>query len=1366
MPPTGAATKVKDPEYRNWLKVGLALYYLKDGLHSFIQGEVDAMHQSLLQSLYQSSIVPRPKCSICKSEELKQNRKFRSPCPSNLCDAWLDKLLLLHINPKSNINSFENCNVNDWPFVPWECAKLYMPRGQPQTNNGPAMSDSQALLTLMANCKHFHTKLSSLKVIHKVSTLRNRVMHSGYMKLSDGSRKSFIQDIIHLLEDPVHLKSLKECNEAVDEINRVNNDSLDVSFNTDLEMKALSECVNDCRLEVGIFKENTEKTVGSLKEELINLNIRYDSFMKENKDKIARLSFGLKKQNVRCTAIKKNVDSLKRKTVISQSHQNRKLRKLGEEIQEVKTSISRKTDEVSTKNMESDISKLQHNLIQAYRSLRYVQVSPIFEKMRCYIDNICVDLVIEEKEDNSTTKVTSYKQIFLDERGSNFKRVYFRGKGGLGKTTFCKKVLHAWCNTHEGRRAPQNGYFQDEDVLQIFDLLFYLNLREISVEDNLIEVICRQCPFEEEPNRTTLGTMLSHNGNKVLFILDGLDELIVKTGFIENVLTRRVHPDCSFFVSTRPWKISQMELQKGPEIDLLLDLQGFTTRSAKIFAKNIFENCYKDGNAIKQFNKDIKHNKLATELIHVPLLLLFMAHVWYEQMTLPSKLHELYIIFLNLLANRMDEKYKKDADHRNTFTLCETHSPFPSKLSETSLVVNFGEGFLLSLCEVAHHFLLSSQKENSLVFEEKQLLNALGERGKEKLNLALDLGVLSVTDSLSYLVRKTSVSFIHKTVQEFFTAVCLIFNPEKFANFVSSIGDVNEVQQNENIIVFLVGLMPKHGNKVLQKVNEICSNDWETCWNGSNLLDYQQQLYAINEMYLRCKGETDGEDVFLDVSCLQLNTKLKTDLYLRPWNQSVLQFLNLSWEEDTDDDHETITVDLRRFTELKYLSLSDLNSKLYLPNTNSLTVLIIKNMKLPSSCDVLGRALLHYTKLPKLEVWFTDLHDCHLELSHMRDLTLLKLWGVTLTCNCWDILFKSLTMCHGLETLDLYRNNIPLSCHLDLSQFKVLSQLTLQFKDASNYCCDILDWHLTHCTRLKELSLYNAVGYGFMGPFMFERLAVERTGCLYAQVNTASDSTEQETLEQWNMHLKVCDLDQPAMTQLTRLLLEDVVLSSCCNDILVNTLMHCTQLKSLCLKDTDLQNCLLDLSNMTLLCELTLDKIRWSSSCCDELGRTLKQCTHLQTLTIKNTDLNNCELDLTNMTDLSKLELDNVEMSSSCCDVLGRTLTHCTKLTNLTLQNSHLYNCELDLSNMTTLSYLIMENVLLSKSASRVLEQSFDRLQSVKEDLCNYSIVCLVCWTVSSDKYVMDSNYNFVSVEYNDPYDYDYNSDSESDSDF
>ncbi|KAL3870536.1 hypothetical protein ACJMK2_038589 [Sinanodonta woodiana] len=668
-----------------------------------------------------------------------------------------------------------------------------------------------------------------------------------------------------------------------------------------------------------------------------------------------------------------------------------------------------------------DLEKMQHGK----KTEKTMCVCPLCEPNYFF----CIFII----ENNVNFSSTSYEQIFLDRSSSKLRRVYLLRKRGLSKTTLCRKIINDWCNAHEGRAVAQGGSFQDEDVLPMFDI-FCINLRKVSFEKKLIEAICALLPVEKVPSKHILGPHLKFNGDKVLFILDGLDEMIVKADFIKNVLS------CCF-----------MQLGDRIEIDQSLDLKGFSQRNAQEFTKELFENCYNDGNAIKQFTENIACNKLVPELIHVPLLLHLLVQIWYEnKRSLPNKLHELYIVLLNRMADRIMEKNKRDPNHRQMrFTVDDINFPFPSKISQTSLAVNCGEGFLLSLCEVAHHFFLSSEKENSLIFKETNLLNALGERGEEKLEMALDLGILSVTNSMFCPNRETSVSFLHETIQEFFTAFCLIVKPEKFTNFISSMADLNDVQRNENIVVFLVGLMPELGNKVLEKCNELCKDDLEYLWTEEGMDRHKyRELDIINTMYLRCKREVIGEDVLLTVSRLRLG---QSDLDLQCWNPAVLQSLDLI---GTQMSH--VHVNLRGFTGIQYLRLYSLNCKLYLPDSDSISVLIMDKLKLSSSCcDALGSTLTHCTKLERLIIHETDLLNCVLHLSNLRKLAVLDISGVTLSSSCCDVLGSTLTHCTKLERLIIHETDL-LNCVLHLSNLRKLAVLDISGVTLSSSCCDVL----------------------------------------------------------------------------------------------------------------------------------------------------------------------------------------------------------------------------------------------------------------------------------------------------------------------
>ncbi|KAL3891858.1 hypothetical protein ACJMK2_004103 [Sinanodonta woodiana] len=999
MPPTGANTKVKDPEYCNWLKVGLTLYYLKDGLSSFIQDEVNAMHQSLLQKLNNASTVPAQLCSNCNAKDVKQNRntyiwKFKSRCPISLCDTWLTELLALCTNPTSSKLYCENCAVTAWPKSPWECAKFYMPRGQTVHNTGPAQSDSQALLTLMANCKHFHSKLSpgGIQLTHTVSTIRNTVMHSGDMRLSDNERTSFITDIIKLLEDPSHLISLDDCKKAVIEINKINTDSLEVFLNTDMEteMKALSACVQDLRQELGVHMVETEKTVESLKEEQNNLLKQ----MKEMKDQVGDIDTKcqvmgaefkqlsrtvtsdlkyvkgqVRKQRASSSVVKKTVNILQRKA----SLQSRKVGKLEKKMQLIKGCDSQ-TAKVSEININSDVRDIQLLLLSAYKGVQIISVNAVLDNAVYWkdLEDFYTDIVIEEEEESQRIKnkqqldkaVTSFRQIF-EKCDWKVTRIILKAPAGQGRSTFCRKVVHTWCSVQKKQlnfliddetsdRSETSGLKHEDELLR-FDVLLYICLRDISDEKTLMDVVYSQFPLDEsQSHRSHIETLIGQaENNKVLLIMDGLDEMDNSKSFIDKILQKRLYPNLTVLATTRPWKVDELSLIRPAHIDLLLDLRGFSFDNSMLFAKKMFDNYYKDESAMAQFKEDISKNDVIRSLIHVPLLLLFIVQVWYDRKSFPQTIHELYLEMLDVLVNRYMKGKKRigknQAQQDQKWPLESTALNANQKLSKLSLVKHFGDDFLAALCEVANHFPINGSGETSLVFDEEVLLELFGKEGISKLQTALDLGIISKSESRGTFRGKICLTFLHKIVQEFLAAINICCREDRCNMFLNSLKTFEDVLRHEQIIKFAAGISTNQCQKIFEKIYEsISSEDLSltiVTMKGKLLLSKCAHLKGSN-----LSNFTLDDDVldFSESICLEnlslTNVNTKSKLLLSKCTRlKCLHLSNFTLDDDVLDFSESICLEnlrlahvtmkgklLSKCTHLKYLNLSKCTLDSYL----------------------------------------------------------------------------------------------------------------------------------------------------------------------------------------------------------------------------------------------------------------------------------------------------------------------------------------------------------------------------------------------------------------------------------------------------
>ncbi|KAK3598940.1 hypothetical protein CHS0354_036256 [Potamilus streckersoni] len=1266
MPPTGAEKRVKDPEYNNWLRVGLALYYLKVGLCSFIKGEVDAMHKILLKKIYCGSAVYASQCSICKSSDVKQNRhlytwKFRFPCPNSVCDSWLTELLAFHANPTSSKICCENCEVTDWPRAPWECAKLYMPRGQPPTNTNPAQSDSQALLTLMSNCTFFHTKLSkgALQLIHKVSTIRNRVMHSGDMRLSDSDNNSFIQDIINLLEDSTHLNTLEECKEAVTEINKIKNESLDVSFNIDLEMKVLRECVNDCRQELGVHQEETDRTVNSLKEELKNLTVQFDTFEKINKDKVEDL-------DSKCKNMDADVSMLVRHVASNMEDVKGELKILNEEIKLIKersTQAIKATELTSLEIMESDVRDIQLLFIKAYESVQIISVNPVFDTaVSCKdLEDFYTNVVIEEEREDSS-------QMRRNEEQAN--KVTVTTPAGQGKSTFCRKLVHTWCSVQKRKLSiieddkisdKSDTYgLKDEDEMLRFDVLLYICLRDISDEKTLMDVIHTQFPLHESQylsHRYHIGALLGQvEENKVLIIMEGLDEMENSSSFITKIMQKSLYPHVTVLASTRPWKIGQLSLIRSAHIDLLLNLHGFNYENSMLFAERIFRNCYKDEYAISRFKQDILKYHVIRGLINVPLLLLFIIHVWYEKKSFTQTIHELYMEILNVMVDRyMEGRNKKSKGNLrqdenkyvlpNAWPTENTTFILTPKLKNMSLVQHFGEEFLAALCDVANHFLINDEKESSLVYEEKNLMKLLGKDGFLKLQTALELGIFSNSESAGIFGKKICLTFLHKTVQEYLAAIGICCSEGRCKIFIDSLNTLDDVFKNEKIIIFVVSISASHCQTIFQKIYEVCDIDIDQNQHGPMIR--RKYTHYLCRLYKDCIAEACREPLSLQFHSLYADNQ-------EDWN-----VLQIALQSTSNSRMLTIS----KCDQLKCLDLSHckfVDSTLDLSKSNCLTEISLKNVTLK------GRLLLSKcTQLKCLKLVCCSLDDTTLDLSESNCLNELNLKHVTMkgelfVSNCTQLMLLELAFCSlDDSTLVLSKPDCGTGSfnHGTMKSKLLLSKCT-QLKCVKLVYCGLEDstMDLSESTALTTLSLEFVTMKGKL---------------------LLSKCTQLKCVK-----LVCCRLDKATL---------DLLESNCLSELSLKHvtmngnlfLSKCSELKYLELAHCSFDEATLDLSTSPCLSKLSLELVTMKGNL------LLSNCTHLKCLQLAYYILDDVRIDLSESTCLKNLSLELVTIKGEL------VLSNCTHLTCLEMAYCNLNDATLDLSESNYLTCLRLKHVTM-----------------------------------------------------------------------
>ena len=317
----------------------------------------------------------------------------------------------------------------------------------------------------------------------------------------------------------------------------------------------------------------------------------------------------------------------------------------------------------------------------------------------------------------------SIKQILEPAKGQpKLRLVLMEGAPGIGKSTLAWELCRKW---------------EDFSCMKQYSLVVLLRMREDIVHkiSSINELICK---YEGEEKEYLVEEVSKSQGNGVLFIMDGFDELptpLQKEGFILDLIKGNVLPASTVLVTSRPSATAELLTSCRPQIQKHIEILGFTQESVEAYASSIFSS---EPDTLEKFKSYISasNNPAINSLMYVPLNAAIVVEIYRNctsESLLPHTLTELYTQLCLTLLNR----YLKI--HHPSVKGVEKFEDLPADLYQQ----------FLHLSQVAY---------NGIKIEEVIFHTSLP-----------SLGFL---DSVSALYGGGGVSynFLHLTVQEFFTA--------------------------------------------------------------------------------------------------------------------------------------------------------------------------------------------------------------------------------------------------------------------------------------------------------------------------------------------------------------------------------------------------------------------------------------------------------------------------------------------------------------------------------------------------------------------------------------------------------------------
>ena len=392
--------------------------------------------------------------------------------------------------------------------------------------------------------------------------------------------------------------------------------------------------------------------------------------------------------------------------------------------------------------------------------------------------------------------------IFKDLKKGEDVMTLVEGSPGIGKTTFCLKLAYDWAR----ETVPTKSSFPK--------LEFVLLLKCRDIDKDIMEAIKEQLLPEDmkEETWTKFSEFIKdiHVQEKILLILDGLDELPEKSKqFVDKLLRRRILPFCYVLVTCRQEK--GIDVRKNFEFDLLLEIKGFTEDDAYCYIKKHFQNVGPNHSSKGEtLAKEVKENKLLNALRNNPLNLLLLC-VIYEDYDgkLPTSRTELYQVIVQCLLRRYCAKHSLAVPEDNT------------------LEKRFGED-ILALGELAWTCLLNDRQS----FREEEL----AEREVRNKNLvARKIGLLYKEERLKRILRSQyEYWFLHKTFQEYLAAAFITHKLQRGElNVFQYTTFIDLVQKYPQVFLFVSGMLGEKSTVLFTQIGEHLKEkkdwDWMKC---------------------------------------------------------------------------------------------------------------------------------------------------------------------------------------------------------------------------------------------------------------------------------------------------------------------------------------------------------------------------------------------------------------------------------------------------------------------------------------------------------------------------------------------------------
>ena len=610
---------------------------------------------------------------------------------------------------------------------------------------------------------------------------------------------------------------------------------------------------------------------------------------------------------------------------------------------------------------------------------------------------------------------------------------------------------------------------QEKELLQKFSIVLFINLSRISPNSTLLKVLSEQIVMRSRNDISSLIDYIDLHQENCCLILDGWDEYDPSScPELTDIINGCLWPDVYSLTTSR----IREQTVLPDNIDTQCMVKGFNQTQASFYIDKL----------LKAFKHAEKHDIITTfieshklwNIFRVPLLLNFLCTLYMSNVELSDKVTLLYT---NIIQSTIGKQKLK---HMKLKSSSSANVPLESYKSE-----------LMALGELGLSGLTGENTQTA--FNKEKVMGESGGVGESGLKLGL-LQMVKSQDPQGPVLYQ----FPHKSVQEYLSAIYIANSDQGLNTYLEYLNSLIKVYDHQLLVMFVCGLNPAFGKKLIQKIQEIsdCSNvtaaqcpgfsyrGWETDNPDVTNMAYRhiQTANDISPFIIRCSfemtspGETDNYNIFpftqssTDREHIQIKPEINFRiLSIETINKLIeLNQLSLSSGNEVSCYNLNITHDNIDQVNSLFSHLAD--------NTHTDDV-DITNVSCDVKSNILHALIQHYNhllffKMVNVCLCISD-QVCVLQhLSTQQDLVSLGLQKVSLS-GCEEALCDTLTKLPSLRGLYLRSLSLPgwesRLCEA-VSHMNQLHLLALNNTDLSA-AGDALPVCVSNLSNLKYLSL-------------------------------------------------------------------------------------------------------------------------------------------------------------------------------------------------------------------------------------------------------------------------------------------------------